>query len=119
MKGHFLFGAACVMAAAPAVAGPYVNLESNSGFVGTDYAASAVEAHIGADIELSETAGAYLQVGPAFLLPDVGDSDTEFSGKTGLNVAVTDKLGAYGEYAFMTAEDELASNVKLGLKYSF
>ena len=119
MKGHFLLGAACVMAAAPAVAGPYVNLESNSGFVGTDYAASAVEAHIGADIELSETAGAYLQVGPAFLLPDGGDSDTEFSGKTGLNVAVTDELGAYAEYGFMTAEDELASNVKLGLKYSF
>ena len=118
MKGHFLLGAACVMAAAPAVAGPYVNLESNSGFVGNDYAASAVEAHIGADIELSETAAAYLQVGPAFLLPDAGDSDTEFSGKTGLNVAVTDKLGAYGEYAFMTG-DELASNVKLGLKYSF
>jgi|TARA_R100001163_G_scaffold14855_1_gene13466 opacity protein-like surface antigen len=115
-----LIGAASAVAFAPAaIAGPYINLESNSGFVGTDYAASAVEAHIGADIELSKTAGAYLQVGPAFLLPDGGDSDTEFSGKTGLNVAVTDELGAYAEYGFMTAEDELASNVKLGLKYSF
>ena len=119
MKGHFLFGAACVMAAAPAVASPYVNLESNSGFVGTDYAASVVEGHFGVDIDLSKTASAYLQAGPAFVLPDAGDSDTQFSGKGGMNVAVTEKLGAYGEYGFMTTDDELASNVKLGLKYSF
>ena len=29
------------------------------------------------------------------------------------------KLGAYGEYAFITGDEELGSNVKLGLKYSF
>lgn len=107
------------MAAAPAVAGPFVNVESNSGFAGSDYTGSLIEAHIGADIELSDTASLYLQGGPAFVLPDAGDSDTELSGKAGVNVAVTEKLGAYGEYAFITGDDELASNVKVGLKYSF
>jgi hypothetical protein len=32
---------------------------------------------------------------------------------------MTDKLGAYGEYAFITGDEDLGSNVKLGLKYSF
>jgi len=119
MKGHFLLGAACVMAAAPVMAGPYANVETNSGFGGSDYSGTLLETHFGGDIELSETAAAYVQAGPAFLMPDDGDSDTEFSGKAGLDVAVTEKLGAYGEYAFMTGDEDLASNVKLGLKYSF
>ena len=119
MKLHLLAAAATVLAAPAAIAGPYVNLESNSGFVGSDYGASILEAHVGADITLSDSASAYLQAGPAFVLPDGGDSDTEFSGKAGVNVAMTEKLGAYGEYAFITGDEELGSNVKLGLKYSF
>ena len=119
MKLHLLAAAATVLAAPAAIAGPYVNVESNSGFAGSDYSGSLLEAHVGADITLSDSASAYLQAGPAFLLPDQGDSDTQFSGKAGVNVAVTDKLGAYGEYAFITSEEDLGSNVKLGLKYSF
>lgn len=114
-----LIGAASAVAFAPAaIAGPYINVESNSGFLGSQYGGSVLEGHIGADIALNEDAGLYLQAGPAFILPDGGDSDTELSGKAGANVAITEKLGAYGEYGFMTG-DELASNVKLGLKYSF
>ena len=119
MKLHLLAAAATVLAAPAAIAGPYVNLESNSGFAGSDYAGSVVEAHLGADIDLSDSASAYLQAGPAFVLPDGGDNETELSGKAGVNVAMTDKLGAYGEYSFITGDDELASGVKLGLKYSF
>jgi opacity protein-like surface antigen len=120
MKGLLLSSAAAVaLAPAAAFAGPYVNVESNSGFAGSDYSGSLLEAHIGADITLSDSASAYLQAGPAFVLPDEGDSDTEFSGKAGVNVAMTDKLGAYGEYAFITGDEDLGSNVKLGLKYSF
>jgi len=119
MKLHLLAAAATVLAAPAAIAGPYVNVESNSAFGGSDYAGSLLEAHIGADLDLSDSASAYLQAGPAFVLPDDGESDTEFSGKAGVNVAMTDKLGAYGEYAFITGDEELGSNVKLGLKYSF
>jgi len=118
-KTTLAIAAGVALAPVGAIAGPYVNLESNSGFVGTDYAASSVEAHLGADIVLSDTATAYVQAGPAFLLPDGGDNDTEFSGKAGASVAMTDKLGAYGEYSFITGDEELASGVKLGLKYSF
>jgi hypothetical protein len=119
MKGQFFLGAACVLAAAPAMAGPYVNVESNSGFLGSEYGGSVLEGHIGADIALNEAAGLYLQAGPALILPDGGDNDTQFSGKGGVNVAVTEKLGAYAEYGFMTTDADLASNVKLGVKYSF
>lgn len=119
MKLHLLAAAATVLAAPAAIAGPYVNLESNSGFVGTDYGATVIDAHLGADITLSDSASAYLQAGPAFLLPDGGDNDTEFSGKAGVNVAMSEKLGAYGEYSFLTGDEDLASGVKLGLKYSF
>ena len=115
-----LIGAASAVAFAPAaIAGPYINLESNSGFLGSEYGGSVLEAAIGADIALNEDAGLYLQAGPAFILPDGGDNDTQFSGKGGINVAVTEKLGAYAEYGFMTTDDDLASNVKLGVKYSF
>lgn len=120
MKGLLLSSAAAVaLAPAAAFAGPYVNIESNSGFAGSDYSGSLLEAHIGADIELSDSASAYIQAGPAFVLPDEGDSDTQFSGKVGASVAMTDKLGAYGEYSWLTSEDDLGSGVKLGVKYSF
>ena len=120
MKGLLLSSAAAVaLAPAAAFAGPYVNIESNSGFTGSDYGGSVLEAHIGADITLSDSASAYLQAGPAFLLPDEGDSDTEFSGKVGASVAMTEKLNAYGEYSFITSEEDLGSGVKLGVKYSF
>ena len=115
-----LIGAASAVAFAPAaIAAPYINIESNSGFLGSEYGGSVLEGHIGADIALNEDAGLYLQAGPALILPDGGDNDTQFSGKGGINVAVTEKLGAYAEYGFMTTDDELASNVKLGVKYSF
>ena len=115
-----LIGAASALAFAPAaIAGPYINIESNSGFLGSEYGGSVLEPHIGADVALNEDASIYLQAGPAFILPQEGDSETELSGKAGVNVAVTEKLGAYAEYGFMTADEDLASNVKLGVKYSF
>ena len=120
MKGLLLSSAAAVaLAPAAAFAGPYVNVESNSGFAGSDYAGSVIDAHVGADITLSDSASAYIQAGPAFVLPDDGESDTEFSGKAGVNVAMSEKLGAYGEYSFLTGDEDLNSGVKLGLKYKF
>ena len=74
MKLHLLAAAATVLAAPAAIAGPYVNVESNSGFAGSDYAGSVVEAHLGADLDLSDSASAYLQAGPAFVLPDDGET---------------------------------------------
>ena len=111
--------AALPMMAAPAMAGPYVNVESNSGFLGSDYGGTAIEAHVGYEGALSDTVSAYAQVGPAFVLPEGGNSETEISGKVGINVAATDNLGFYGEYAAITTPGDLASNVKVGVKYAF
>jgi hypothetical protein len=52
---------------------------------------------------------------------DGADTETEFSGKAGVGVPVTDALGVYGEVSFLTADDsdDLGFGGKLGLKYSF
>ena len=101
-----------------AVAGPYVNIESNTGFYGSDTLGSVVETHAGYEGELSETTGWYVQAGPALLFPEGADSTVEFSGKAGVSSEVTENLEVYGEYSFVTGE-ELSSGVKAGLTYRF
>ncbi len=62
----------------------------------------------------------YIQGGPAIVSIDGADQETELSGKVGINVNVTDKLGVYGEVAFLTDGNEDASyGSKAGIKYSF
>ena len=52
---------------------------------------------------------------------DGAETETQFSGKAGLGVAVTDAVGVYGEISFLTAEDDDDFGVggKLGVKYNF
>ena len=38
---------AALFAAAPVLAGPYANVETNSGFVGSDYSGSVKDVHVG------------------------------------------------------------------------
>jgi len=118
----FKFAIAAV-AAAPflataAFAGPYVNVESNSGLTGSDYVGTLVETHVGYEGALSDTVTGYIQAGPAIGLPEGGDAGVDVSGKVGATVAATDKLSVYGEYWFLTGDD-LTSNVKAGVKYAF
>jgi len=110
--------AAAPFLATAAFAGPYVNVESNSGLTGSDYVGTLVETHVGYEGALSDTVTGYIQTGPAIGLPEGGDAGVDVSGKAGLSVAATDKLSVYGEYWFLTG-DELTSNVKAGVKYSF
>ena len=79
-----------------AIAGPYVNVEANSGFTGTDYEGSVTDIHIGYEGG-NETYGFYVQGGPAVIAPEGDDGETRLSGKIGGNIAATDKLGIYGE----------------------
>ena len=99
---------------APAIAGPYVNVEANSGFSGTDYSGTVIDNHVG-----FESGNWYIQAGPSIVSPDGGDSTVELSGKAGGGVPLTEKLGAYGEVSFMTGEDNNSYGTKVGLKYSF
>ena len=119
-----LFSTAALMFAAPAIAGPYVNVESNSSFSDKDYTGTLLETHVGYESELGERASWYIQAGPAFGFVDgedeVGDAA---SGKVGLSVDLTKKLNAYGEIAAISGEewdfDSISTGVKAGLKYSF
>ena len=110
--------------AGAAVAGPYVNVESNAGFVGDDYTGAVTETHVGFEGALGESSSWYVQGGPAFVSPDGEESTTELSGKVGIDVAVTERLSAYGEIAAITTDEinfdeDLNIGTKIGVKFSF
>jgi outer membrane autotransporter protein len=118
-KSVFAAAAAIATSAGAAVAGPYVNIETNAGWVGDDYQAATTDLHVGYEDSLSETASFYVQGGPAIVSIDGVDSETEFSGKAGVGVDVAEGLNVYGEIAFLTGEDDTNYAGKLGVKYSF
>ena len=119
-KSVFAASAALFASAGAALAGPYVNVETNAGWVGDDYTSATTDLHVGYE----GTAGAasyYVQAGPAIVAVDGEETDTQFSGKAGLGLPVSDALGVYGELSFLTAEDEddFGLGGKLGVKYNF
>ena len=106
--------------ASSALAGPYVDAEANSGFVGSDFSGTVTDLHVGYEGDLGESAGYYVQGGPAIVAIDGEDQETEFSGKVGVTADVSDNVGIYGEVAFLTNGDEDANyGTKVGIKYSF
>ena len=122
IKSVFAASAALFASAGAALAGPYVNVEANAGWTGSEYSGAATDLHVGYEGALSESASYYVQGGATVLTPDGGDSDTVPSGKAGLGLAVTDALGAYGEVSFVGSGDEdidRGYGAKLGVKYSF
>jgi hypothetical protein len=112
--------AAIALAPAAALAGPYVNVETNAGWVGDDYTAATTDLHVGFEGEAG-TASYYVQAGPAIVAVDGEETDTQFSGKAGVGVPVSDALGVYGELSFLTADDDddFGLGGKLGVKYNF
>ena len=110
---------AATLASTPAMAGVYVNAESNASYTGNDYTSRTTDVHIGYEGEVGAL-GYYVQGGPAFTAADGADGSTDFSGKLGGSVAASEKLGVYGEISFKT--DETADNAygtKIGAKWSF
>ena len=112
--------AAIALAPAAALAGPYVNVETNAGWVGDDYTAATTDLHVGFEGEAG-AASYYVQAGPAIVAVDGQETDTQFSGKAGVGVPVTDAIGVYGELSFLTADDDDDFGVggKLGAKFNF
>ena len=101
-----------------AIAGPYANIESNSGWSGNDYQGAVIEAHGGYEGALGEKGAWFIQGGPALVSPDGGSEEVELSGKVGAEYAVSESFEFYGEYSFITG-DELGSGVKAGVTYKF
>jgi hypothetical protein len=108
---------AVALMAAPAFAAPYVNVEANSGFVGSDYSGTTTDFHVGVD-GAEGSASWYIQGGPSIVSPDGGEAETILTAKVGGGVGVTEKLSVYGEIS--AAFDEVNSyGTKAGLKYRF
>jgi len=123
MKTLLIAGVASFLAA-PALAGPYVNIENNAGFTGSDFEGSVTETHLGYESALGDSSSWYIQGGPAFVSPDGGDGSTELSGKVGIGADVTDRVNLYAEIAAQTSDEinfdeDLNIGTKLGVKYSF
>ena len=119
IKTLLFTSAACLSFSAPAFAGPYINLESRAKYTGTDYTSRATDLHIGYESNVNDLAW-YIQGGKTINAADGSESDSNWSGKTGAKLPVTDKLGIYGELSF--AQVEGADNnwgTKLGTKFTF
>ena len=110
--------------AGAAFAGPYVNVESNLSYPDGDYSGATTDLHVGIEGSLSEKVSGYIQGGPSFVAVDGTDgSEGEISGKVGVNIAATDRLGVYGELSGITNEvsgdDQVNWGAKLGGKFVF
>ena len=112
--------AAAPLFAGAAMAGPYVNVEANSGFTGSDYTGTTTDAHVGWAGEAGAVSyGA--QIGPSFVVTDGGESDTVLSGKAYASVAATERLSLYGEVSFAGGVDDADNGygTKVGATFSF
>jgi len=110
---------ATTLVSTPAMAGPYVNVESNANYTGSDYTSRATDLHIGYENSLGSLAY-YVQGGKTINAADGVDSDSNFSGKLGGSISATEKLGVYGEVSFSQVEDaDNNYSSKIGAKYSF
>ena len=122
IKSVFAASASLFASAGAALAGPYVNVETNAGWTGSEYNGAGTDVHVGYEGAFSDTGSFYVQGGATVLTPDGGDSDTVPSGKAGVGIGLTDALGAYGEVSFAGSGDsdiDRGYGTKLGLKYSF
>jgi hypothetical protein len=121
-KSVLAAAAAAPFMATAAMAGPYVNVEANSGFTGSNYTGTNTDLHVGYEGPIGESASYYVQAGATVVSPDGGEVDTVPSGKAGLGVSLTDSLSAYGEVSFVgsgVAGVDRSYGTKAGLKYSF
>ena len=107
------------LASTPAMAGPYVNVETNANYTGSDYESRSTDLHVGYESGIGDLAY-YIQGGKTINAADGVDAESIFSGKFGASVNATDKLGIYGEVSFAQVEDaDNTYGTKLGAKYSF
>ena len=122
IKSAFAALAAAPLFAGAAMAGPYVNVEANSGFTGSNYNSTNIDTHVGYEGALGDSAAWYIQGGATIVAPDGGASDTVPSGKAGISAGLTEQLSAYGEVSFVgsgVSGVDRSYGTKAGLKFSF
>ena len=110
---------AASIASAPAMAGVYINAESNGSYTGNNFTSRTTDLPIGYEDTVGKL-GYYIQGGPAFTSPDGADGNTNFSGKLGGSIAASEKFDVYGEVSFLTDEvADTAYGTKIGAKFKF
>ena len=110
---------AATLASTPAMAGVYVNVESNASYTGSDYTSRTTDLHIGYEGEVGSL-GYYIQGGPSLTAADGAEGSSNLSGKLGASVAASEKLDIYGELSFAQVEDaDNTYGTKIGAKYKF
>ena len=111
--------------AAPALAGPYVNVEANASWTGDDYTATTTDFHLGYEGAIGDGDSSwYVQGGPAIKAVDGAENETIWTGKVGAAAALSSSVAVYGELSAATADsdfsmDDLGVGGKLGVKYNF
>ena len=112
--------------AGAAFAGPYVNVESNLSYPDGDYSGATTDLAIGYEGTTSEGKVAYyVQGGPAFIHDEAADdTETQFSGKLGASLGVSEDLAVYAEVSGISDEDASGDDIinfggKLGAKFTF
>ena len=112
--------------AGAAFAGPYVNVESNLSYPDGDYSGATTDLAIGYEGTTSEGKVAYyIQGGPAFVHDEAADdTETQFSGKVGASLGVSEDLAVYAEVSGISNEDASGDDIidfggKLGAKFTF
>lgn len=109
---------AALFAAAPALAGPFVNIENNAGFSGSDFNGHVTDFHLGYE-DSTNFGSYYVQAGPSIFAPDGGEEETKLTGKVGGSIQASERVSIYGELAATFDSDENDYGTKLGVKYSF
>ena len=112
--------------AGAAFAGPYVNVESNLSYPDGDYTGATTDLAVGFEGTTSEGKIAYyIQGGPAFVHSEAADdTETQFSGKLGASLGVTEDLSVYGELSGISDEATNGDDIvnfggKVGAKFVF
>ena len=121
IKTTLAFAAAAALAPAGAIAGPYANVEANSGFSGSNYAGTATDLHLGYEGSIGKSASWYAQGGAGIISIDNGPTETVPTGKVGLGVNASENLNLYGEISFAGGVDgaDTSYGTKVGVKYNF
>lgn len=102
----------------PVLAGPYVYTEVESDFTGSEYDGSAVNARVGYETEVGESAVGYIEIGPTVLLEDGADEDTRLGLEVGGEVELTEELSLYGDVEMLTGNTNYYGTT-VGARWSF
>ena len=118
--------AAPFLLSSAAFAGPYVNVEANASYPDGDYTGATTDVAVGFEGTASEGKIAYyIQGGPAFVHDEAADdTETQFSGKVGASVGVSEDLAVYAELSGISDEDTSGDDIinfggKIGAKFVF